>query len=416
MTLDPARPRDALIAAGRERLLSHAIDALRSQLNASALSEDLPLSRDTAYRVFRDDPGESVTDAIATAVAEAANDPAWGGSEAALADVIGAYQASFERGNDARANVGEALRAGFEAQFRSPGQPAGWMLQAASLTASTAWKGDPPAPDGVDLAQRLLDARRDFYRTVTDQLTWLAVSAMSEVGRRPRAGLDARAVVVLVHCMLDGAVLRRFIEPDAMPPELFADAVMLLWDALSEPGSFDDPRRPDDERNQQVFDGVLAAAAELWRAQPAVTVDEAAERASVSPEAAALLFPDAGDLADSLVRARVVAGGFTDLGPAPDPTAARQHLPLLVAQLGRLRDLADALPHAVAAAAAQPPTLSRPFADDFVDNEGRIIGALGVTPQPDRFLRDLLTFAGQGRAGWTSVLALMRTIGYESDQ
>jgi hypothetical protein len=417
MTLDPARPRDAIIAAGRERLLAHGIDALRSQLNASALSDDLPLSRDTAYRVFRsDESAESVTDAIVAAVAEATTDTAWAGSDAALAEAMEAYQSSVNRGNGPREHLIEALRAGFEAQFRSPGQPAGWILQAAALTASSAWKGDPPDPDSVALAQRLLDVRRRQYQALSDQLTMLVTTTISEVGRRPKSGFDHRSIIVLVHCLLDGAALRRFIEPDAMPPDLFAKIVELLWDALSERGSFYDPRRPEDERNQRVFDRVLAGAAELWLTRAEITVDEAAERASVPAEAASLLFPEIGDLADSVVRTRVVSGGFADLGPMPDAARARQHLPVLVSALHRLRDLADTVPHAVAAANAHAPTRSKPFADDFATHEGRAVDALGITPQPERFVHDLVTFASQGSAGWTSVVALMRTIGYETDQ
>jgi hypothetical protein len=418
MSLDPARPRDAVIAAGRERLIAHGIDALRSQLNASALSDDLPLSRDTAYRVFRtDDSAESVTDAIVAAVAESAmTDTVWAGSDTALAEAMEAFQASVNRGNDARAHFREGLRAAFEAQFRSPGQPAGWMIQSAALTASSSWKGDPPDPDSVAVAQRLLDVRRRQYEALTDQLVMLVTGGMSELGRRPRPGIDARSVIVLVHCLLDGAVLRRFIEPDAMPPDLFADAVLALWDALSERGSFYDPRRPDDERNQQIFDRVLAGAVELWATRPQITVDEAAERASVPPEAASLLFPEVGDLADSVVRTRVVGGGFADLGAQPDAARARQHLSVLVSALGRLRDLADTVPHAVAAARADAPTRSKPFADDFAAHEGRAIDALGVTPDAERFVHDLVAFASQGTPGWTSVAALMRTIGYESDR
>jgi hypothetical protein len=417
MTLDPARPRDAVIAAGRERLLAHGIDALRSQLNASALSDDLPLSRDTAYRVFRgDESAESVTDAIVAAVAEAALDPGWAGSDAALADAMEAFQSSVNRGNDARSHFREGLRAAFEAQFRSPGQPAGWLVQSAALTASSAWKGDPPDPDSVVVAQRLLEIRRRQYQALTEQLVVLVTGGMSELGRRPKPGIDARAVIVLVHCLLDGAVLRRFIEPDAMPPDLFADAVLALWDALSEHGSFYDPRRPDDERNQRIFDRVLAGATDLWITRPDITVDEAAERAGVPPEAASLLFPEVGDLADSVVRTRVVGGGFADLGAQPDAARARQHLPVLVSALGRLRDLADTVPQAVAATRAHAPTRSKPFADDFAAHEGRAVDALGLAPNAERLVHDLVAFASQGTPGWSSVIALMRTIGYESDQ
>jgi AcrR family transcriptional regulator len=417
MTLDPTRPRDAVIAAGRERLLAHGIDALRSQLNASALSADSPVSRDTAYRVFRGEStgsGESVTDAIVAAVAGAVNDTTWGGSDAALAAVIEAYQASVDGGGDALDHVTASLQAGFEAQFRSPGLPAGWLLLAAAMTASPAWQGQRPGPEDEAVGRALLQTRRQLYHDLTEQLMGLVNVTMSEFGRRTRHGLAPRDVVLVVHCLLDGAVVRRLIEPEAMPPELFAGIIRLLWDAATEQGSFDDPRRPEDERSQRVFDRLVAAAGELWAERPDAGVDDVAERAGVAPEAATLLFPDLGDLADSLLRSRVVAGGFADLGPAPEAGPARLHLPMLVSQLQRLRDLADTLPGALAVARTHPPTRSKPFADDFVGNEGRIVGALGVTPNPDQLVADLLAFAGQGTPGWASVMALMRTLGYVS--
>jgi hypothetical protein len=417
MALDPTRPRDAVIAAGRHRLLTHAIDGLRSQLNASVLAAESPVSRDTAYRVFRGDgTGESVTDAVVAAVAGAANDPSWNGFELAHGDALAAYQASLDAGDDDSARWCATLAAVFEAQFRSVGNPVGWTLQAAALAASPAWQGEPPAADGVDLARTILAARRAHYQVMTDQFVEIAQVAMSDLGRRPRADVDPRGMVVLSHALLDGAMLRRFIEPEAVPPALVAEAILQLWLSFSEQGGFDDPRRPDDERGRRLFDRLLDGAADLWSASPQITVDAAAERAGVPVEAAALLFPDVGDLADSLMRARVVGGGFVDLGPVPDACEARQHLPVLVSELQRLRDLADAIPYAVAASRLHRPVRSKPFADDFADNEGRAVAPLVRASHARQLVEDLLCFAGQGSPGWASVEALLRTIAYPAGQ
>jgi hypothetical protein len=416
MSAEQIDPRDVVISAGRQRLLTDGIDALRGLLNASVLSKDIPVSRDTAYRVFRSARGddESVADAIVGAVAEAAHDLAWAGTAEAQAAAIEAYAANVSAGSDHRTTVVDALRATFEAQFRSPGLAAAWLLQSAALTASEAWEGEPPAAENVELGRRILGLRRDFYRNMEEQLEGFVALAGSEMGQRPRRGIDAATVVRVLHCFLDGAVLRRIIDPEAMPPELAAEGLYALAKAFGEAGPADDPRKPDDERSHELFRRLLDAATELWRTGAGVTVEQAAERSAVGADAAHMLFPDVGDLADSVLRSRVIMGGFVDLGPFPDRARALQHLPALASELGRLRDLADEVPHVVATAAAHPPTRSKPFADDFVDNESRAIELLGVTHRPEQLVRDLFDFAAQGAAGWPSVAALLRTTGYES--
>lgn len=374
------------------------------------------MSRDTAYRVFRDDQADgSVTDAIVAAVAGASTDPVWGGADEALADVLTAYQNSFNAGNDSTSNVIAALTAGIAAQFRSPGHPVGWILQAVALTASDAWEGEPPAEDAVELGRTILADRRSFYDAWTDKMVEFLTPVMSDLGRRPRAGLEPRAIVALLHSLLDGAVLRRLVEPDAFPLELVAEAMYLLWIAFSEVGPADDPRRPDGERNRVVFDRLVEGAGQLWRTKPEITVDDVAIHAGVSPEAAALLFPDLGDLADSFVRAQVVGGGFVDLGAFPDQARARQLLPGLASELRRLSELADTVPHALEASVAHHPTKSKAFADDFVRHQSRLVEALHVTPHAEQYVRDLLAFASQGSAGWASVMALLRTVGFDAD-
>jgi hypothetical protein len=413
MALDPTNPRDTLIEAGRQRLVTQGIDGLRALLNASVLSREAPVSRDTAYRVFRGDAAdESVADAIVAAVADACGDLAWAGAADAQAAAMEAYAANVNAGNDPTTTLLDTLRAAFEAQFRSPGLAAGWLLQAAALTGSDAWQGETPADDSVELARKVLALRRELYTDLEEQIAGFISVAVSELGRRPRRGLEARAIVRLVHSLLDGAVLRRLIDPESMPPELAAEGMLLLGLAFSEVGPADDPRKPDDERGQDLYNRVLQSAGTLWQDRSEITVDEAAAAAAVPVEAATLLFPGVGDLADSLLRARVVAGGFVDLGPFPDVARLRQHLPALASQLTRLRDLADAIPHVVGTSRAHHPTKSKAFVDDFVDSESRVIELLDATPSPEQLTRDLVTFASQGSSGWPSVVALLRTIGY----
>jgi hypothetical protein len=412
MALDPSEPRDAVIDAGRQRLLTHAIDALRSQLNASVLSKEVPVSRDTAYRVFRgDESRESVADAIIAAVTEAAHDPEWAGAQVTLNRAIETYTGHVNRGDDPHTTLTAMLRVIFEEQFRSPGQPLGWILQAAALTGSPAWEGEAPADDGAEVARKILASRRAFYREWETMQVSFFTLAMSELGRRPL--IDPPGILALLHCLLDGIVLRHFIEPDAVSPELAAEALYRLGFAFTEEGPADDPRKPADDRNLQLFDRLLEAAADLWRDRPDITVDEAADHAGAPPEAATLLFPDIGDLADSLVRARVVAGGFIDLGPFPDRIMARQHLPGLVSELQRLRALTEEIPHALAASQRHHPTRSKPFADELVTSGSRLIEALDVPARSEQLMRDLLDFATRGDAGWPSVIALLRTIDYD---
>ncbi|HEY8544494.1 MAG TPA: TetR family transcriptional regulator C-terminal domain-containing protein, partial [Acidimicrobiales bacterium] len=125
----------------------------------------------------------------------------------------------------------------------------GWILHAAAITASPAWEGPPAPDDGAELGRVLLEQRRASYQRLTEQLATMTSVAMSDLGRRPRAGVDPQVLARLVHALMDGAVLRVFIEPGALPPELVAEAMYRLAVAFSEEGPADDPRKPTDERH-----------------------------------------------------------------------------------------------------------------------------------------------------------------------
>jgi hypothetical protein len=418
MGTDAHDHRAAVAAAGRNRLLTHGIDALRSQLNASALSSDAPVSRDTAYRSFRDDPNAAnVTDAIVAAVTNSSHEVAWMGYDTAFEESVAAYEAVVHEGGDPDDGIRAGLQATFESHLRAPGLPVAWLLQASSLAASEAWKGESPPPDQVELGRHILERRRQWYRGLTRHMSGFLAAAMSVKGRRPRRGLTLDNMALLVCCLHDGLILRCLVDHENMTPAVAAGAMERVIDGLTETGPVHDPRRPpDDEPKHDLFDRMLDAAAELWSdPEAAVTVEATADRGGVPVEAATLMFPTVGDLADSLLRARVVGGGFTDLGPIPSDAKVSQHLVGLVTELRALCAFADDLPRAVATARDHPPTRSPAFVNDFVDNESRVVAAVGRVVDPAQLVRDLVAFAAQGSSGWTAVTALLRSIGYDMD-
>lgn len=401
-------PRDAVLAVGLQRLLTHGMEGLRSIVNASALAREAPVSRDTAYRVFRRDGHETVGDAVLVAVTHAAHDPAWGFDQV-VGEALAAYQASLTEGAGPAERLLAALEATVEGQFKRPVLPVTWMLQAAAFTASEAWEGEPPPDSEAKVAEQILAERKTFYDDATENLTMFLQQSLSDMGRRPRPGYDAKSIVILLHALLDGLVVRRFLDPESMSPRQAAEALFQLGLALSEQGSADDPRKPTDEHGQQIFDQMLRAALELWQQDPSASVEAVAAKATVAEDSATVLFPSVGDLADSLLRFRVAGAGFLPTSPA----TARQHLPGMVSQLERLRDLADNAPHAITLARAHAPVASSQFVDDYVNHQGQLVEFLGVTPQPRQLVRDMYEFASQGTPGWSTVVALLRAIGYD---
>lgn len=186
MSLDPSSPRDIVVAAGRDRLVTHGVEALRSQLNASVLSAVSPVSRDTAYRSFRTDRAHArVSDAIVAAVSEAAHDPAWMGYQDTIRATLAAHLDGRGDRDDTIPAVKAALQANYKLQFRSPSTPTTWLLLVAAFTGSAAWKGEPPPPDSVDLAADLLEHGRASYANMTQHLVNTLSLVMSAVGRRP---------------------------------------------------------------------------------------------------------------------------------------------------------------------------------------------------------------------------------------
>ncbi len=405
--------RQAIIDAGLNRLSDGSIGLLRSILNASSLSTDAGLSRDTTYRLFKDGRGTS-SDAIVRAVAEGASDPAWSGFVDSSDEIARTFLAAVGRELPMDEAIIEAMAANVEVQFRSPGGPIGWLLQAVAITSSPAWQGKPPADESDRrLGEELLRIRGSFYHRMSGDLLQFMIGTMSMIGRRPRRGMDPAQLLAIMHSMIDGAVLRRFLEPDVFDSRMVGEAVFALAMAFSEDGALSDPRRPDEAGGVAMFDTLTEQAAKSWGQPEERTVDAAASEAGVAEEAARLLFPSEADLADSVVWTRVLGGGSLVDRPEVDRSVgatAATELAMVFGLLRRLRDVVESLPGAM----------------EIVRTERPKVG-IGVLAQLEREVADVLrchcpgvesrTTAGElvglaatGRPGWPAVTSIMRVL------
>jgi hypothetical protein len=346
---DVRRPTggDALRAAAVEgalhALLTSAPAALRAFLSPSRLvgSGEWSVSRDTAYRLFRDHEGLSGGDAVVAACSAKSIDQDWNGVSATVNEIASAYL-------DERSSVAERLTAALEANvassFDSIGWPIGHVLQGVAIAASHRWVGPRPSdPADQALAEVILEDRRRHYDELTDLYEPLLRRMMSDTGLRPD-GRTIRQVVRLTHCFIDGAVLRMFVDPTFETSDV-VEALLRFGLCLGTPGAIDDPRRPDDTGRAHVFDAIIEAAKEWWvghSEQTVPDVDAIASEAGVAPEALAMLLPNASDLADSVLRAMLVDGGF--LGRDSIMPSHTMIPMMVIGGLERIAGLADSLP------------------------------------------------------------------------
>jgi len=406
--------RQAVVDAGLDRLLHGSIELLRSSLNASSLSADADISKDTTYRLFADD-GTPSSDAIIAAVAEGAADPVWSGFADSADAIAGTVQDGLEREIPYDQLIIDALAANVDAQFRSPGCPVGWILHAAAITASPAWQGDPPrTPEDADLARRVLDSRVRFYEHMTGDLLQLMTACMSLVGKRPRRGMDPRQLLALMHSMVDGAVLRMYLEPEVFDCQQVGEAVFALAMAFAEDGALNDPRRPLAVEGIAVFDRMIDEASTSWTEADERTVDGTARSAGVAPEAAVLLFPSAADLADSLVWTYVLGGG--SLVDNPDVERSDGHAPgtekaMIFGLLRRLRDVVESHPGAMEVVRTRLPDVGIGIRAQLEREVAEVVRGLCPGVDPHVTAAELVRAASRGHEGWPAVTSLMRVLG-----
>lgn len=413
--------RDALVHEGARRLLSHGVEALMSEVKPYKLARQSGVSKDTAYRVF--EGPEKVLEAVAGLAA----DQDWGGyAESHKAMVDSVVSSLSDPEVSSRSKLTSALEANIRTQFRSRSQPLGWMLQAASLTGSRKWERDDVQSSRADLAEKLLELRRSFYRRMTDDMVAFFRVAMSELQMRPREGWDAETIVVLIHCLVDGAVLRMFLDPESITPKQVAEAAYELGIGLGERGTYVDPRRREDEGVSRVFEQLVTRASRLWKERKPVGLESLSRTCKIRLELVKTIFPTEEDLADSVVRSHVASGGFAEIFNSIGPLThdeVRVQLGYLRDTLGRLADCSEQMPDALKLAKAyherrHGTDVKYELPPSFFETMSMVYGDVlrALSSEPDTQLNELVQLACQGSRGQPAVKsvidALERTTGF----
>ncbi len=403
--------QDQMVDAGLAKLGSAPIDVLRSALNASSLGLAAGVPKDTAYRVFRSaDP--SSADPVLRAISRAAADPSWAGFDESLGDMAAAFDEVLRAEVGFEEAIVASMAANVEAQFKAPGGPAGWLLQAAAITASERWKGPSALSDrDAEVARELLGDRERLYGRITDELAPILAATLSLLGRRVKAPLDVRRLVSLMHALIDGAVLRLYVEPDAFSPRLVGEAILALALAFSEEGYDSDPRCPTDAAGRAVYEAVISVARASWPSGAFGDVTALAELAGVDAATAGRIFPSVADVADSVMWGAVLAGGSLEAGTSDGRLQGSEgELSMLFALLRRLRSVVDGLPGAGEVLAGQRPALG-PGVRAELERQGTGVLALhcpGVDAQAT--VDELLGAALGGSPTWPAAEALMRVL------
>jgi len=405
--------RESIVGAGLDSMLSSPMAMLRSLLNASSLSTKTGMSKDTTYRLFQAG-NRSASDAIVEEVAAAATRPEWSGFVASAEQIATAFQDCVEQELPFGEAIVAAMAANAEAQFHSPGGPVGWIFHAAALTASPLWQGDKELSDeDRALAERLLGIRARFYERMAGDLLQFMIASMSLINRRPRRGMDPRQLLALMHSLIDGAVLRRYIEPEIFDNRMIGEAVYALALAFSEEGTLSDPRRPAAADAEALFDAMLERAAISWDATSGRTVDSTAREAGVALETAHLLFPSLADLADAVVWSGVLGGGSLierDALIRSGSSGPGTELALILGLLRRLRDVAEQLPGAVALVRRSQPVVGTGVRTQLEREVAEVLRSHCPGIDPLMTAAELVGSAITGRQGWGTATSLMRVL------
>lgn len=413
--------REALIDAAADLVATDGIEALRALLNVAAVqrrTEEMgrPVPRATAYRLLADDAGSTsghdATDQLIRALAERSVNPDWSGLNAAraAADEAGAARmATLEAGDAVEDVLIEALRANIEAQFSSPGLPVATMLRAAIVSDSPRWQGRRPTDPAVaDLAADIRATRQTMYATTASQFAVMFTSAMSILRRRPRPGIDPATILALLNALLEGAVLRLLVDPEAFDTRLLAEAMVRLGVAFSEHGTYWDPRRSEDPQLAVAFDVLVGEATACFQRGDDVTVEAVAAATGIDSSVATVVFPTAVDLADSVVRGLAQSGGPSELACAVKATD-------LAAMLWRLAAAVDTVPAAVALVAAADGHLGASCLTELRDIAQQVVQA-ALPSAPARETADALVgFACGGAAGVDAARPVLRLLGLPPD-
>src|SRR5262249_2254565 len=141
-----------------------------------------------------------------------------------------------------------------------------------------------------------------------------------------------------------------------------------------------------------------------------VDPEAAADGADLPPEAAIVLFPDPGDLVDSVLRRLV-----SPPGRALSTSTTENPIPLVRSVLGQLSLVAHSHPGAVAAARQHPPTRPGDATALLYELTSSIANALGSPTvdcaDPVETAGTLTQLALAGESGWDAVEAILKLLG-----
>jgi hypothetical protein len=371
------------------------------------------VSRQTIYRMWGD------RNVAIRELAAHVTDPESSGAKADLAAAEGVYDLAEQITADVSTEDQQelflaVLSENFERQFGAETMAAGWILHSAALTSSPLWRGEPPDAEALEVGRELLAARGRSFEHIAEIWTGLLREAMAAFGRRPRDGYDVEDIVRVMHSTFDGSLLHIFVDPRLNDPDIGDEArddlrarairdaaqamVALAW-AYSEPGSLDDPRRPDPPNPGREFEDLVDRAANLYAdGHREVSPEHVASVAGVPLERVRVLFPTPSDLADSVVR-RLVAPAGSSLSTAGQG--------MITSVLGRLEQAARTHPHAFAVAGAEAPQLppgGEPFLRELTTSIARALPRpRGVATSAWETADDLVGRALRGDA-WSGLL------------
>lgn len=378
--------------AGAELVLESALEGLERLLVRNQLSARLEgeVQRATLYRTVEHDRD------VLKAVADRVSSPEWSGFEQVLDRVMDSYNetiATITSRPELEQYLKRMLAMNFDAQFLSRGTPAGWVIQAAALTSSEAWKDQHPDPELREVGQAILAGRAAFYDRMQARLVDMFDLTLSHFGRRPRSGLTTDDIVVAMMAMMDGFVLRKFADPGCVEAATVGDRLFELGWAMTETGPGYDPRRPAGAADALLFDETVALALDRW-GRGALDRNRMRAEAPCGSERFVAWFPTDDDLADSAARALFATLGLAFHAVDPD------HIGGVIK--GGLTAVANAVDE-------QPELFGVVMAPGWETKEGGVLhelrrsleSALRATSarRPEDLAQALVRLALQGRAG-----------------
>lgn len=396
--------RHQLAAAGANRLVAESLNRLLASVAPAALADACGVSPDTVHRLVGG-RAEMLVHVTETAVASLEfSAPGWptfdditdGAAEAFLLGI------GDESGEAKTAAFIEALKVYIAANLSTPARPAEGIIDSAVMTVSPKWEGARYLEgEAREIAERLRLARARLLAEQTEGFGWLLAEAMAQLQRRPQRGTSVETLIVLMNCLVDGAVMRMLVDPDSLTIDTIADAVFRLGMAFTETGSFEDPHEPDDPDARQTFATILDVATTLWTTTEEVSLaDVAAASTEIDEGVVQRWFPSVRELADSVVRRRV-----SSVIPEPSDHPDAQ-IAILESVLHRLCLTADEVPGAVRSAfVPDPPPGS--FAAQLTEHALAVIEGLD---QPGFLAEQLVADACDGSERWARTQTLLKLL------